>query len=272
LVGKSIFNSVQRIAHRGGSLLAPENTLAAFDNALALGVDAIELDVQMSRDGQAIIFHDNTIDRLTDGRGNILDQDFTYLRSLNAAAHFPSGWFQSERIPTLREVLDLAKGRVSVHIEIKNSQREGVYGRYPNIAETVVAEIQAANMLDQALIISFDWHTLSVIKSLEPSLETGVIVSRQWWSAQTKDPLNVLCDQATSLGCPWIDMDALLFSPDMPDILHQRGFQLGIWTVNSLDELHRFTTADVGSLTTDRPDLFAQLGPLLSREGKYVKK
>src|SRR2546429_7159588 len=109
-------NHIQRVAHRGGSHLAPENTLAAFRHSLTLDIDAIELDVQMSRDGQAIVFHDNTIDRLTDGRGNILDQDFSYLHSLNAAAHFPGGWFQPERIPTLREVLDLAKGRVNVHI------------------------------------------------------------------------------------------------------------------------------------------------------------
>ncbi len=214
----------------------------------------------MSRDGQAIVFHDNTIDRLTDGRGNILDQDFAYLRSLNAAAHFPGGWFQPERIPTLREVLDLAKGRVNVHIEIKYSQRERIYGRYPNIAETVVAEVQAANMRDQALIISFDWHALSVIKSLAPSLETGVIVSKKWWSEQSEDPLDMLCDQAAVLGCSRIDLNALLFSPNMPDILHQRGFQLGLWTVNKLDELRHFAIAGTGSLTTDRPDFFAQLG------------
>src|SRR2546421_12802712 len=82
-------SSLQRIAHRGGSRLAPENTLAAFRNALTLPVETIELDVQMSRDGYPIVFHDNTLERLTDGKGNILDLDFAYLRSLNAAAHFP---------------------------------------------------------------------------------------------------------------------------------------------------------------------------------------
>ena len=255
----SIFKSVQRVAHRGGSLLAPENTLGAFHNALTLDIDAIELDVQMSRDGQAIVFHDSRVERLTDGQGNILDLDFAYLRSLNAAAHFPGGWFKPERIPTLREVLNLAKGQVSVYIEIKYSQRGQTYGRYPNIAETVVAEIQAANMLDQVLIISFDWHILSVIKSLETSLRTGAVVSKKWWSVQTEDPLNVLCDQAAALGCSWINMDARLFSPDMSDVIEQCGFHLGLWTVNKLDELRRFAAAGVGALTTDRPDLFAQL-------------
>src|SRR5437764_1237987 len=79
--------NLQRVAHRGGARLAPENTLAAFRNALTLPVDAVELDVQMSRDGQALVFHDATMERLTNGQGNILDLDAAYLRSLNAAAH-----------------------------------------------------------------------------------------------------------------------------------------------------------------------------------------
>src|SRR6266404_1524223 len=112
-------HSIQRVAHRGGSHLAPENTLAAFRNALTLQVDAIELDVHMSRDGHAIVFHDYTVEGRTDGQGNILDLDFAYLRSLNAAAHFPGGWPQPEQIPTLSEVLHLAKGRVQIYIEIK---------------------------------------------------------------------------------------------------------------------------------------------------------
>src|SRR6266568_2843265 len=120
---------VQRVAHRGGSRLAPENTLAAFRNALTLPIDAIELDVHMSRDGHAVVFHDN-----------ILDLDFAYLRSLNAAAHFPGGWPESQQIPALREVLDLAKGKVQVYIEIKASKRDGVPGRYPHIAESVIEQ------------------------------------------------------------------------------------------------------------------------------------
>src|SRR3989449_544425 len=126
---------VQRVAHRGGSHLAPENTLAAFRNALTFPIDAIELDVHMSRDGHAVVIHDNTVDKRTNGKGNILDLDFAYLRSLNAAAYFPGGWPEPQQIPTLREVLDLAKGHTQVYIEIKASKRDGVQGRYPHIAQ-----------------------------------------------------------------------------------------------------------------------------------------
>ncbi len=250
-------HTVQRVAHRGGSHLAPENTLAAFRNALTMPIDAIELDVQMSHDGEIIVFHDYVVDRVTDGIGNMLDLDFAYLRSLNAAAHFPDGWPQPEQIPTLREVLDLVRGRVRVYIEVKLSQRDGIYGRYPKIADKVVAEIRAARMLDQVFLISFDWPILTKIKSLDPLLQVGALVSQEVWSSQTAHALEDLCQKVSSLGCSWINMDRKLFTPAMPAAIHQRGLKLGIWTVNTGDDLQHLADAHVDSLTTDRPDLFS---------------
>lgn len=252
-------SSVQRIAHRGGSRLAPENTLAAFRNALTLPVDAVEMDVQMSRDGYPIVFHDNTLEKLTDGEGNILDRDFAYLRSLNAAAHFPGGWPTSEQIPTLREVLELVSGRVQVQIEIKTSQRDGVYGRYPQIVEAVVEEVRATGMLQQAVIISFDWPVLLAVKALEPTLATGAIVSDDVWKPDGEDALDSLVQQIKPFGCEWIALDHKLFIAGMPIFLHNHGFQLGLWTVNTLERLQHFVTAGVDALTSDQPDFFAQL-------------
>src|SRR2546421_850381 len=249
-------NRPQRVAHRGGSHLAPQNTLAAFRNALTLPVDAIELDVHMSRDGHAIVFHDYTVDKLTNGHGNILALNFAYLRSLNAAAHFPGGWPQPQQIPTLREVLDLIKGRVQAYIEIKPSKRNGTYRYYPNIAETVLEEVRHAGMLDQVLIISFDWSTLPLIKSLEPALQTGALVSRDVWDAHARDALDTLIGQATALNCNWINMNRDLFTPAMPTLAHNHSFKIGIWTVNTLRAMRRLA-AGVDSLTSDRPDLFA---------------
>src|SRR5205807_9582109 len=92
---------VQRVAHRGGSHLAPENTLAAFLNALTLHIDAIELDVHMSRDGHVAFIHDNLVHIRTNGSGNLLDLDLAYLRRLDAAAHYPGGWPEPQQIPAL---------------------------------------------------------------------------------------------------------------------------------------------------------------------------
>lgn len=249
-------NPVQRVAHRGGSHLAPENTLAAFRNALNLPVDAIECDVQMSRDGHAIVFHDYTVDKLTGGHGNILDLDFAYLRSLNAAAHFPGDWPEPQQIPTLREVLGLARGHVQVYIEIKPSKRDDQYGHYPHIVETVIEEVRGAGMLDQVLIISFDWTVLPHVKSIEPALPTGALVSEDVWNTGQDDAFDILMSQAAALGCNWVNMDSDLVTPTMPAKAHQHGFKFGVWTVNTPEELQRFAALGVDSLTSDRPDLF----------------
>jgi glycerophosphoryl diester phosphodiesterase len=251
---------VQRVAHRGGSLLAPENTLAAFRNALTLSVDAIEFDVQMSRDGHAIVFHDNTVERLTDGEGNILDLDFAYLRSLNAAAHFQGGWPLPQQIPTLQEVLDLVRGRKQAYIEIKTSEHDGVQGRYPNIAAAVVKAVRDFNMQKQVTVISFDWPMLTAVKALEPVLQTGAIVSKEAWPAGEERPFESLLERLKSYGCHWVSLDRELVTAQMPAIAHARGYKVNVWTINTLEEMRRLADAQVDSLTSDRPDLFSQLG------------
>jgi len=247
---------VERVAHRGGAGLAPQNTLAAFRNALSLPIDGVECDVHMSRDGQVIVFHDYTVETLTNGQGNLLDLDFAYLRSLNAAAHFPGGWPEPQQIPTLREVLELVKGQLKVYIEIKPSKRDGVYARYPNMADMVVDEVRVTGMLDQVLIMSFDWPILPLIKSLEPRIQTGALVSEDTWQPQAENALQNLVEHVTSLGCEWINMDCDICTSDMPALIHDHGFKLGLWTVNTVEEMRRFAAAGADSLTSDRPDLF----------------
>jgi glycerophosphoryl diester phosphodiesterase len=255
---------LQRVAHRGGAALAPENTLAAFRNALTLSVDAIELDVQMSRDGHAIVFHDNTVDRLTNGTGNILDLDFSYLRSLNAAAHFAGGWSETQQIPTPDEVLTLAKGRIQVYIEIKMSQRGRQYGRYPHIVETVIEVVRAHDMLNDVLIMSFDWAILPLVKAIEPAAQTGALVSSEEWKAEdacrdAPNAIYTLLEQIKPLGCNWINMDRSLFTPKLADQLHEQCLKIGFWTVNSLPEMRLFAASGADSITSDRPDLLASI-------------
>jgi len=249
----------QRVAHRGGSHLAPENTLAAFRIALTLSVDAIELDVQMTSDGHVIVFHDNTVERLTDGKGNILDLDFAYLRSLNAAAHFKGGWPEQQKIPTLREVLDLARARTFVYIEIKTSKHNGVYGQYPNIVDAVLRDVHAAGMLDSVLIMSFDLLLLPQIKSLEPSLKTAAIISKKVWKSERENAFEPLLQLATSLGVNLINVDYTLLTPAMSAAVHKGGFKLGCWTVNTLEAMRRLAALGADSITSDRPDLFARM-------------
>jgi glycerophosphoryl diester phosphodiesterase len=254
-----MMRQVQYVAHRGGSSLAPENTLAAFRNALRYPVDAIELDVQMSSDGRAVVFHDETIERLTEGRGNILDLDFAYLRNLNAAVHFRGGWPEAQRIPTLREVLELAKGNLRVYIEIKQSKRDGVYGRYPRIAEAVVHEVRAMDMLDQVLVMSFDWGVLPLVRALEPGIQLGALVSNGTYDLRGAGAFERLVEYVRVNGWNWINLNRRLCRATMPSIAHAAGIRLGLWTVNTLRDMRRFAAMGVDSLTSDRPDLFSKL-------------
>ncbi len=249
--------SIHRVAHRGGAHLAPENTIAAFVNAFSLPIDAIELDVHMSRDGHLIVFHDNHVQKRTKGSGNILDLDLSYLRRLDAAARHPGGWPEPQHIPTLSEVLELAKGRTQVYIEIKTSKRGRTLGSYPNIAEKVLELVHEAGMTDYVLIISFDWQILSTIKSIEPTVETGMLVSKKVWNPSARDGMSLLLEKAAEYRCEWINMDHKLFTTELPQTVHSNGLKLGLWTVNSETEMLRFAEAGVDSLTSDRPDLFS---------------
>lgn len=261
-------SSLQKVAHRGGAALAPENTLAAFRHALTLPIDAIELDVQMSRDGHAVVFHDENVERLTNGQGNMLDLDLAYLRSLNAAAHFAGGWQEPQRIPELREVLELARtGGVQVYIELKSSKRGTTYGRYPGIAEAVTREVLATNMLEQVLVISFEWELLPLVKMLAPGIHTGALVSTDTWDSRITS-LEDLLASINALECEWVNIDYQLVTPDMPEKCHARGLRLGAWTVNDTAKLRALAKAEVDSLTTDRPDLFALMGEERGSSGR----
>src|SRR5207237_394887 len=118
------------------------------------------------------------------------------------------------------DAIALALFDLHVYIEIKQSKRDGIYGRYPNIAETVIDEVRIASMLDQVLIISFDWSILPIVKSLAPNIETGALISKDVWNPQAAQALERLIQLVTALGCTWMNMDRNLFMDDMPGALH----------------------------------------------------
>lgn len=248
-----------RVAHRGGEP-APQNTLGAFSRALTLPyVDAVELDVQQSRDGQLIVLHDNEVDKLTDGSGNVLDLDFAALRELNAAARYPGGWPWAEQIPTLNEVLSLLRGKKRLFIEIKFSKRDGFYDRYPGIAENVVEEVRALEMVNQVQVMSFDWMILPTLQSMEPSLETGMIISEDSWRRGVESSVDSLIEQAITLGTHWLNLEAKLWTPEIQAAADKHHFKVGLWTVNDLDAMKHFLQGGVQAITSDRIELFQKL-------------
>lgn len=162
-------------AHRGASAYAPENTLAAFEKALELHADYIELDVQISKDGHCIVIHDNTVDRTTNGKGFVFDKTLKELKSLDGGSWFDKR-FRGERIPTLADVLEWAKrNNIPLQIEIKQLQPYHNYGRYKRIETTIVKTLKNFGLVDHVWITSFDELSLKKVKEIEPKFTTAII-------------------------------------------------------------------------------------------------
>lgn len=151
------------VGHRGAMGHCPENTLASFERALELGADWIELDVHLSRDGELIVIHDETLDRTTNGHGLVREHTLSELSRLDAG--------NGQHVPTLPEVLGWArKHKTIVDIEIKNAP---IY--YAGIESAVVKAVREAEMADNVILISFDHAAVKRVKELEPQIQTGVL-------------------------------------------------------------------------------------------------
>lgn len=225
------------IAHRGASGEAPENTMAAFRRALAIGVDAVELDVHLSADGEPVIIHDPVLARTTDGSGLVSEHTAAALRRLDAGRWFGKP-FAGERIPSLAEALDLLRS-VGVIIEIKNGP---IY--YPEIAARV-AEVVKASGHAAVTASSFDHHVLPEIAALVPEVDTAVL-----FTARPIDPVRLARDAgARRLHPQWA-----FVTPDLLEGAHAAGLRVDTWTVNDVPEMARLAAAGVDGIITNFPD------------------
>jgi glycerophosphoryl diester phosphodiesterase len=160
-------------AHRGASLEAPENTLPAFELALQQGCQAIELDVQLTRDEQLVVCHDETIDRTTDGTGYIMAQTLASLKHRDAGSWF-SKEFQGTKMPTLEEVFAICHRDVLINVEIKN-----IPIFYQGIEEKIVSLIRRFGFEENTIVSSFDHEALLVTQELQPKLKIGVLLANR---------------------------------------------------------------------------------------------
>ena len=155
-------------AHRGASGYAPENTLEAFELAARQKADGVELDVQLSKDGELVVIHDETIDRVTDGKGKVKDFTVRELKSFKANQTHPE--YANAIIPTLEEVYDLLKPiGLKINVELKT----GIYF-YPDIEKKLLALTRKKGMEEKVWYSSFNHYSLIRLKELEPSVRTGI--------------------------------------------------------------------------------------------------
>lgn len=169
----------QIVAHRGASDLAPENTLAAFERARQDGADIIELDVQVSRDGEVVVFHDESVERTTGGSGRISELTLAELRALDAGSWFAPR-FAGEHLPTLREVLAWnAEGEVGLFLELKYDRAEPELD--PRLVPAVVDLVREFDLVERVALISFRTQPLLEALSLLPALTLGPMDKRDPW-------------------------------------------------------------------------------------------
>ncbi|HZY30946.1 MAG TPA: glycerophosphodiester phosphodiesterase family protein [Candidatus Methylomirabilis sp.] len=228
------------VAHRGASALAPENTMAAFEKAVELGADVIELDLHLSRDGELVAIHDDTLDRTTDGHGPVHQRSLAELMRLDAGRWFGEG-FAGQRIPTLAQVLDRFAGKVPLALEIKAGSTF-----FPGIEERVVSALRRHAAIDQAAVASFDHHALRRLKEIEPTIRTAALLVGR------PVALSALAGPARANG---LALEASFVTRSEVEACRAAGLKLVVWVVNDPAQMRHFIRLGVDGIITDRPDL-----------------
>ncbi len=229
-------------AHRGARAYAPENTLLAFALAFDLGAEAIECDVQRSRDGTLVIIHDGTVDRTTTGAGYVAEHRFAELRTLDAGTR----WGMPQRVPTLEETLALVRERGAViNLEIKGESLKEAVGT----AEAVEAVLRTLDVSfrRRVLVSSFEHPALLLLKERLPWLRIGMLYGDEW---RGKD----LLAPALALGAEAIHPGTSLVSRELIRRAHDVGLHVNVWTVNRRSRIHQLITWDVDGIFSDYPE------------------
>ncbi len=235
---------VSVIGHRGAMGYAPENTMISFAKGLELGADIVEFDVHLSKDNQVIVMHDHTVNRTTDGTGLIKDMTLAELKLLDAGAWFAPE-FAGERIPTLDEVLNWAKGKTKVAIEIKNGP---VY--YKGIEERVLDALRTYDVVESAMVISFDHHSVRKIKELEPRLTTGIL-----YVARPVDDVSL----AAAANADVIMPNWAYVTQNVIDNAHRAKLVVLTWLLNDTADMELMIALGVDGIGTNYPDRLRQL-------------
>jgi len=229
-------------AHRGASGYAPENTLAAFELAAAMGAHGIEFDVQMSKDGRLLIHHDRVLGRTEDAAGRLKDWTFADLRALDVGSWFGSE-FAGERMPTPEEVVEAVGDRLLLNFELINDTFQ-----LSGIASQLVALFRRMDLFDRAMISSFNPRELWRIKRLEPRITLGALwgpsepwyLRSRWWR-------RLLQPQA-------LHPEQKLVTPHLIQSAHARGQRVHTWTVNDEETARRMRAMGVDMVMGDYPD------------------
>jgi glycerophosphoryl diester phosphodiesterase len=238
------------MAHRGGAGLWPENSLLAYRNALALGVDFLECDVHLTRDGEVAVIHDPTLERTTNGQGRVAEHSLAELRRVRLRDRH--GVLTEEPVPSLNDLAELVHGQhVGLFVEIKSDQ---TYSPYRGIEAAVLRILHRYELIPRVRIVSFDLETLRGMRSLHDTVQTGGLFSRKslFRSGWT---LSEALRSLVPLGCTLVGLEFPLLDERAVGECQRLGLGIAAWTVNDPAEMTRLADLGIDILITDRPDL-----------------
>ncbi|WP_066293739.1 glycerophosphodiester phosphodiesterase [Bacillus sp. FJAT-29937] len=229
-------------AHRGYSALYPENTMKAFREADKAGADGIELDVQLTKDGEIVVIHDEKVDRTTNGKGYVKDYTFKDLRKLDASSQKKKLFSQIEPIPSLIEVFEWMKSnRIICNVELKN----GVFP-YEGMEEKVISLIRAYDLADRVILSSFNHYSIVYCRHLAPEIETAPLFS---------EGLYMPWIYAESIGSQSIHPKITIAKSELIKASEEYGIAVRPYTVNKEKEMHRLFSIGCSAFITDDPVL-----------------
>lgn len=236
--------------HRGAMGHAPENTMASFAKGLELGSDILELDVHLSRDGELVVMHDGDVSRTTDGSGHLKDMTLAEIKKLDAGSWFDPR-FRGERVPTLAQVVDWAKTRIQLAIEIKGDPLPA-----PGIEDKVVKLLRDNQVVDEMLIISFHHESVKRVKELEPRLMTGIL-----YTGMLIDTVGAARAALTDSVRPsW-----QYWTPELVNQVHAAHLVAHSWIANDEPLMEYLVSMGLDSIGTNYPD---RLRAFLDRTGR----
>jgi glycerophosphoryl diester phosphodiesterase len=226
-------------AHRGAAGEAPENTLASIRAALEQGADWVEIDVQENADGEVIVIHDSDFMKIAGNPLKVWDATSEDLAGLDVGSWFGPD-FSGERIPTLREVLDLVRGRATLTIELK------YYGHDEQLEQRVVSLVEAAGMADQVAIISLKYPALEKIRELRPEWPTGLLTARA-------------LGDLTAVDTEFLAVNTAIATRPFIRRAHAAGKEVFVWTVNDPVTMSIMAGRGADGLITDYPGLAGEV-------------
>jgi len=221
-----------KIAHRGAKAYEPENTLAAFAKAIELQSDAIEFDVHLSADGEIIVIHDETVDRVTNGSGFVKDLSLSALKKMRIG--------NEHEIPTLSETFDFVNQRCLINVELK------AFETAEPVVKLIECYVKHKNWkYSQFLVSSFDWTALQKVRDLHAEIPLGVL---------TETDLELAIRFAEFIKAETIHPYFHLLTAENTRDMQRKGFKVFTWTVNELEDIRKIKSLKANGIISDFPD------------------